>query len=414
MATIRGAATARGSASLTGDLSGYDALAVGAAQFSGRAEGRLTVDGGDVGVGRLDIGTTLGTTSATVIDGELDASGHMTLRRGTLGTGDIRVGATLNPVPGLAAQADSTLALEDATLRGDRLSVGAGAGASGELVMRGAGGSAGLRSLDIGQGDGASGSVVLEGGRLSVNDADPVVGSINVGSDGGHARLWARDAEIEVSGFVGVGGFTDAGGDGRLQLVRSSLRADGAIVIGDTGAASIAELSLEDSSVSTAQLQMGRGADSRLIVDASTMFIDSFLGLGDSTSLTFGIDDVMAGVGGHGRIDADYASLAGDLFLDFSDLSADRLPGDAESHFDLITGRGAWGLFGDFASVNVIAASTGYGLRWGTVMDGVEVWRVTLTRLDGGGSVPEPTPLGLLGASVLAGSLTRRRRRVQG
>ncbi len=413
--TITGAATARGTAVLTGDLSGYSSLEVGTALFSGRAEGSLTVTGGDVSVGALRVGTTTGSTAFTVVDGVLDASGHVSLRGGSLalGSGSSSVGAVFNPVPGLAARADGTLALDDVVFSGGRLAVGSGGGARGELTLRGAGGSATLRSLDLGLGEGASGTVLVEGGSLRVDDADPVVGSITVGAQGGHARLLASDATIDVGGNLSVGGFTAAGGDGRVLLTRSTLNVAGGVGVGDTGAASIAELALVDSVATAGGLRLGAGGDARLVVDASSLFLSSALTMDAASSLWIGIDGLVAGVGGYGVIDLDTALLAGPLHLDLTELDPAMLPGAPTVHFDLLRSRRSTGLVGDFASVTVLGAPTGYGLSWGTVVEGAEIWRLTLTRLGdgGGGSVPLPSTLGLLLAAAVAAGFVRGRRR---
>lgn len=419
--TVWGAATARGTATVTGGLRGYDNLDVGFAVISGRADGRLTVTDGDVTVGSLRIATALGLPGAvTVIDGALDARGQMTLRRGALdlGGGTASVGSVLNPVVGLPMAADGTLVLDRATLAGGRLDIGIGSGATGRVELLGAGSAATLRSLSLGAGAGASGTLVLDGARLAVADADPVVGSITVGSNGGHARLQGTDAQVQLSGNLSIGGFTDAGGDGRMQLTRSTLDVGGGVGIGDAGATSIAELSLVDSVATVAgNLRVGLGADARLVVDASSLVIGDTFTMNAAADLVFGIDGLMPGFLGHGAIEAADAVLAGDLLVDFSDLALGMLPADPVIHLDLITAAGGrFGIFGDFASVNFLAPPTGYDLSWGTVVDGAEIWRLTLTRQDrgGGGTVPEPSSLALLAAAALAAALAGTRRRRHG
>jgi|GEM_PF-3741709 len=413
--TITGAATAHGAAVLTGDLSGYNSLEVGTALFSGRAEGSLVVTGGDVSVGALRVGTTTGSTAFTVVDGALDASGQVSQRGGSLalGSGSSSVGAVFNPVPGLAARADGTVWLEDVALSGGLLAVGSGGGARGELTLRGAGGSATLRSLGLGLGEAASGTVRIESGSLRVDDADPIVGSITVGAQGGHARLLASDATIDVGGNLSVGGFTTAGGDGRVLLTRSTLNVAGGVGVGDTGAASIAELALVDSAASAGGLRLGAGGDARLVVDASSLFLSSALTMDAASSLWIGIDGLVAGVGGYGVVDLDTALLAGALHLDLTELDPALLPGAPTVHFDLLRSRRSTGLVGDFARVTVLGAPTGYGLSWGTVVEGGEIWRLTLTRLGdgGGGSVPLPSTPGLLLAAAVAAGFVRGRRR---
>jgi len=109
--------------------------------------------------------------------------------------------------------------------------------------------------------------------------------------------------------------------------------------------------------------------------------------LGDAAALMMAIEGPQRG-DFYGAIDASVATLAGDLRVDFTGL----LPFADTMVFDLLRSGSADGISGDFANLSFIGLLDGYSLLAGIELDGVEVYRLRLSRIE----VPEPGSLGLL------------------
>lgn len=418
--TIVGAAQAMGRATVTGDVTGYGQVGVGTVFASGRADGGLDLTGGTLATGQLDIGRVVGSSGVNVVDGAAAAVGRVSVSGGALTVSGgpspgVTVGGIFAPNPGVLTSALGELVLSDADVSAPTMSVGTGGGQG--AVTATAGSRIDVSRLGLGLGAGSDGSMTLTDSRLRTVVADALGGDVTVGGGGGTARLDAERSAVELAGNLSIGGFTAAAGDGRMRLVDSTLAVAGSVGIGDFGPDSHAGLALEDSVASVdGSLFLGRSAnagtlfgDSLLAVDASELQIGNALTIDFGAELLFGIDGLTRGKGGYGAISTGVASLNSSLVVDFSDLVLDALSPELLS-FDLITSGSATGIVGDFASVSFVNAPTGFSVRYGAVVDGTEIWRVTLQRDDRQG-VPEPGTLALWLAAGAAGLASRRRRR---
>ena len=378
-ATGPGLVLATGSVEAAG-VSGYTSYTVGslsAAAAGSRADGSLIVGAGGLAPaapgGSLAVGLGLnGNAAGTTVEGLLRAGGNagaytfvsigiglssaashtgtMELTGGTLGTQFANIG-TLFDGNAPAAAANGTLRLDSAQM------IASGPGASTTIGFV-----SGLGSAT---------------GRLLATDS-----------------MLSLDA-LTVGGTVGPG----AAATGIIELTRSSLA--GSSLFAGFGAGASALLSLADSTMSlTGSATL---LDAELRLDNSFADVAGALALADATTLDIDIDGLLRGVD-YGAIDAAAASLDGTLVLSFDDL----VPIGDLMAFDLIVSASATGIDGDFDLVSFSGLPVGFSLLAGVVLDGVEIYRVTLTR----NAVDEPGTLMLmLVAAAVIGATRRRSRR---
>jgi hypothetical protein len=128
--------------------------------------------------------------------------------------------------------------------------------------------------------------------------------------------------------------------------------------------------------------------------------VGGFLAIGAGAELEIDIEGAVRG-SEYGAIDARQAVLGGILGIDFTDFA----PTADSEVFDLLRSGGADGIWGDFASLSFIGVQDGYSAVAGIELDGVEVYRVRLTR----NSVPEPPSVALFLVALTMLAMTQWR-----
>jgi len=179
-----------------------------------------------------------------------------------------------------------------------------------------------------------------------------------------------------------VGTTSTGSAHGSLALTNTLLEA-GSVLAGFSSG--IAHLAFTDSDGTVAEdfrLLGGSLSLTRSLLDVGDEFV-----MGDAAALQIAIEGPTRG-DFYGAIDAAVAVLAGGLQVDFTGL----LPFGDTMVFDLVRSGSADGISGDFANLSFIGLLDGYSLLAGIELDGVEVYRLRLSRI----AVPEPGTLGLL------------------
>lgn len=425
----------------SGDLRSGNGFGIGSAtSVSGReasADGALSLGGSLSCVGNcgLSIGTASGPALANAV-GQVTATGIS-------GFSNLAVGVLSN-ASAAGSSADGTLiagagGLSNTTLSGV-LNVGsaftAAAGTSATGVVRVNGGNVSFQSIGIAlalEGAGSvTGTLELTGGTLEsavflslgtlfngnaptavadgtlritngqfLMSSSPLTSfaSIGVTTGGGDAtgRLIATDSTVSL-GITSVGINTAAEGSatGIVELAASTLTAES--ISAGTGAGGTASILL---TASTMTVNTGFSLTNGLLgLDNSFASIGTFLSLGNGATLAIDIDGLDRGID-YGAIDAVFAFLDGLLTLSFENL----LPVGDSMAFDLIVSGSATGILGDFDAVNFTGVPVGYSLTAGTVLDGVEIYRVRLVRND----IPEPATALLLSMALALMLIGRRR-----
>jgi hypothetical protein len=245
----------------------------------------------------------------------------------------------------------------------------------------------------------ADGTVRLDSAHvLATGLALTTIGFVN-GNGSATGRLLATDSTLSL-GTVTVGGTLVPGGTatGIVELVRSDLAASSLFAGFGPGASAL--LSLAGSTLSVS----GNATlfDAVLRLDDSLVDVAAALTLSDATTLEIDVDGLLRGID-YGAIDAATAALDGALRLSFDDL----VPVGDLMAFDLVVSGSASGIDGDFDFLTFSGLPAGFSLLAGVVLDGVEIYRVTLVR----NAVDEPgTALLVLAAIAVLGAARRRAR----
>jgi hypothetical protein len=376
-------ATARGHATATG-FSGFSGYGVGVLNNAGApasfADGTLIAGAGGVnstGFNALNVGTAF--TAAT----------------GTSATGLVRVnGGNI----GAFASVAIGMGIE-------------GAGTHTGTVELSGGTLGGLQFLNVGTLFNTNAPTAVADGTLSVTNGQilnttifgPGFASIGFASGDGNAtgRLIATDSTVTLESVgLGVNSGAEGSANGIIELTRSTLDAEN--IFAGSGTAATATMMLGGSTLNVA-------ADMSLIngllrLDNSFADIGGTFSLGDGATLAIDIDGLLRGLD-YGAIDAFAALLDGALTLTFEDL----VPLGNLMTFDLIVSGSATGIAGDFDSVGFTGVPEGYSLFAGTVLEGVEIYRVRLVRNE----VSEPATLLLLAIAFALMLASRKRAQMQ-
>jgi hypothetical protein len=341
--------------------------------------GQMFLSGrGSVAEGTVEIGGDAGTVGGFLIVGNVTGEAG---QAGSSSTGALRV----KNGGGLALSGSSSVYVgttvgTDREVEGPDVYVSRGTGTvviDGTLRFTGSPGFFGIGytsggiadgALDVGALDmGASTITALNIGNSSTGEA---TGSMTVG--GGTLR----------AGNVFIGTTSTGSAHGSLALTNTLLEA-GSVLAGFNGG--IAHLAFTDSDGTVSddfRLLGGSLSLTRSLLDVGDEFV-----LGDEAALMMAIEGPQRG-DFYGAIDAAVATLAGELQVDFTGL----LPFADTMVFDLLRSGSAGGISGDFANLSFIGLLDGYSLLAGIELDGVEVYRLRLSRIE----VPEPGSLGLL------------------
>jgi hypothetical protein len=380
-ATATGRMSVDGALPLTGGL-----LQVGQIFNAGRgslAQGQLSI-GGDAGTagGFFIVGNVAPTSDAQVGSravGVLTVGGDLTLAAGTL----VYVGTT----PGAGSVVDGGNTFVDRAV--GTVDVG------GTLSFAG---NPGFFRVGYTAGGDAQGSMTAG----AVNSGGNQIGTMYVGaSTTGQAtgNFAAAGGDLRVGNLYL--GFTNGGtAEGRMALSGMTLAADN--VLAGSGAGATAHLSLFDSTATV--FDQFRLLAGELSLDNSLMSVGNVFTLGDAATLRIDIDGLLRG-DEYGAIDAGLANLAGALAVDFTDF----LPVGDTMVFDLLRSGGADGILGDFGAFFFTGLQAGYSVFAGVELDGVEVYRLRVTRQ----SVPEPATWALVMACLLSVSLVRAAQRTR-
>lgn len=236
----------------------------------------------------------------------------------------------------------------------------------------------------------------------AVNSGGNQIGTMYVGvSTTGQAtgQVAAGGGDLRVGNLYL--GFTNGGtAEGRMALSGMTLAADN--VLAGSGAGATGYLRLVDSTATV--FDQFRLLAGELSLDDSLMTVGNEFTLGADATLRIDIDGLLRG-DEYGAIDAALANLDGLLALDFTDL----LPGAGTMVFDLVRSGAVDGIVGDFSSLLFTGLQSGYSVLAGVELDGVEVYRVRVTRH----AVPEPATWALVIASLLSVSLMRAAHRTR-
>jgi hypothetical protein len=269
--------------------------------------------------------------------------------------------------------------------------------ASGALTVGGTLSVAGANAfLAVGQTQGGSVDGALHVGNIAMGANSFSTLAIGVSGAGGDARgeLRADGGTLRVNA-LSLGNTFGGTALGRLLLNGTDL--DAVSVIAGNGAGATAQMLLVDSQSSVADdMSLLSGL---LALDGSLIDIGDAFTFGAGALMHMSIDGLLRGTD-YGAIDVAAAELAGLLEVDFGGLVFN---GNA-AVFDLIRSGDANGIQGDFTSFSFINLPTGYTATAGIEADGVEVYRVRLTRAQ----VPEPSSWALV-ALALAGLGVARR-----
>ncbi len=404
-------ATAEGSATVAGDITGYFGVEIGHVVNTGTARGSLSVTGGTIAATLVSVGEVQ-RSGATIIDGVADAEGTLSVTNGAIVAEAVRIGR--GSVFGGAVTTDSavgTVSLSGSSLSTTFLEIGT-LGGQGSLQAS-AGSSIAANSVVIGS-DGVSGNgngtLTLQNSTLTVSAVPHSFdGSMIVGSNGGDAQVMALASTIGVAGSLAIGAFSfDGTSHARMALEASTLAVGGSVGIGAFQPGSRGELALTGSTATVGGnvrvgLSANNGAlfgEALLALDASLLDIAGTLTMDVGAETWFGIGGTDRGLGGYGAINALSAALDGLITVDFAELTGFDL---ASFAFDLIVT--AEGILGDFDIVSLLNLPVGYLASYGITGDG-EIWRVTLTQAN---AVPEPGTLALLLAGLAGLTLLRRR-----
>lgn len=403
-----------GSASVAGDIAGYDRVSVGRVVNAGRADGSLTVSSGTVGTRSLDVGVVDQPSAATpVTDPRAEAVGRMSVTDGEVvldPLGSANVGVMIRAPERLGDYASGTLELARSNLNNGFLRIGIGT-ADGTLTAD----ASGIDVINVIAGSaGGTANVRLRDSTLRIRETADWAGSgsMLIGSNGGTGTFSATGGSIDVARDLVIAiGSTAPSTDGQLSLLDSALTVGGSVGIGSFNPTSRGRLSLTNSvaDVGLGFFLGGSANDGTLFGEAALQIDASLLTIGEDlridagaapgVQVIFGVGGTMRGHGGYGAIDiGGGAWLAGQLLVDFAELDPYAIGSGFD--FDLIFASS--GFSGDFDSVSFANLGAGYVVRsYGIVDVGhSEVWRVTLAAA----TVPVPAtlPLLLLGGLLIA------------
>lgn len=388
---------ATGTATVGGDISGYDFVRVGTAENSGTATGTLALGVGTLTTTGLFIGEAFAPVSSIdANDAVGTAVGLVEVNGGTvvvanpepLFGGITRIGAVAT---GQDADhsAKGTLSLTSARLDSGGAIIGLGQGADGTLQAKGSDLNVGFMTLGGPGGivSGGTGSVMLTDSTLTTR-ADPdrsFSGALVLRA--GQTAVTATDSDIVLDGSLSIlraGGNALAGDTARMSMDGGRLGVGGDILIGDFRPDSRGELVLGDVSASVGgDVSVGESAnlgalfgDALLQLDASLMEIAGGLFLDLGGELRFGVSGLVRGLGGYGAFDALSTTLrGGNARVDFAGLTGPL--GFEAAEFDFIKVKD--GFLGDFGLVSLLNIPTGYSASHGFTDTG-DTWRVTLSR----------------------------------
>ena len=374
-----GLVTARGHATAS-SFSGYSSYGIGvlnnATTAASFADGTLIASAGGVNSPAffsLQVGTAFNSASGT------SATGLARVTGGNIGTFQfVSIGTAIES----AGTTIGTLELTGGTLSAPQfLIVGALFNDSAPTAL-------------------ADGTLrVTNGGIVTSSLFGPAATTIGFARGGGDAtgRLIATDATLVLGAVtLGVNSSAEGSANGTIELTRSTLDAEQIFAgFGNDAAASILLDASRMNVATTLSLTNGR-----LALDNSFADIGGTFALGGGATLAIDVDGLLRGFD-YGAIDTLDALLAGALTLSFEDLT----PVGNRMAFDLIVSGSATGITGDFDSVAFTGVPVGYSLFAGTVVDGVEIFRVRLVR----NAVPEPATLLLLTMALVVMFASRRR-----
>lgn len=413
---------ASGSATVGGDIAGYNLVDVGRVENIGTAEGSLDLANATLVTNLLRIGTVSGSGGApTAAGGLTDSTGRVSvvdgaieIAQGSPVPGLVQIGTLFNPDPGISNRANGTLELTRASLTNGFVQIG-GNGGQGSLLASD-NSVVDVNSLGVG-GQGGVGLLSVVDSNVSVRAAPDSAfdASMSVGSGGGTGEVNATNATITIEDDLLLARTgTLVPNEGRMTLVDSGMEIGGSVGIGNFGPDSQAELVLVNSEVTIGEsLFLGSSAnngtlfgDALLSVDASLLEITGNFIADIGARTYFGIAGLGRGLGGYGAIDTAFARLNGLITIDFARLGSN--PGFASAVFDLIFSRD--GFDRDFAFVELLNLPDRYVAVHGIELaDAGDVWRLRLT--EAVFDVPEPRSLELLLAAVLVFGLLRFGRR---
>ena len=183
--------------------------------------------------------------------------------------------------------------------------------------------------------------------------------------------------------------------EGTLQLQTANLVADN--VTAGSGAGGGAHITLRDSTATITDGFVLTNGD--LLLDNSLMTVANAFALGAGAALNIDIDGLLRG-SEYGAIDAGLATLAGVLAVDFTDF----VPLGDSIVFDLLRSGSIDGIVGEFDSFLYTGLLSGYSVFAGVELDGVEIYRLRLTRQ----GVPEPTTWALMVFGLMGVFAVRR------